>query len=300
MSKTYEELLHHVFQWGEWEEQRATVEGKPVRTRSLFAPPPIKYDLEKGFPLITSKKVPLNLVEAELRWFISGSNNIEDLHKNNCHIWDEWANEEGFIYPSYGQTMQFGIQLNQIAKCLNEIHDAEKWDHPAGRRLVLSNWQFDKHWLLSPHNPMTCKTPVGCHTLAQWKLRRHNEKHLTTLDCHVYMRSCDLFLGLPFNLASYALLTRWLAKYINHDPFHLPCVGGVVTFSFGDAHFYENHLQQVETLLQRDPRPLPTLSLTSNTMKHVVPFDYWLLNYNVQTELDGYEPLPTIKAIIAV
>jgi thymidylate synthase len=205
----------------------------------------MRFDLNEGFPAVTTKKLAFNAVVHELLWFLSGSTDVRELQKNNVSIWDEWADERGDVGPIYGKQWRRwegpnGQEFDQIAYLLKGV-EAVKQDPSAsvGRRLVVSAW--------NPIDVMKMSVPA-CHTLAQFSLTEGR------LSCQLYQRSADSFLGVPFNIASYALLTHLVAQVSG--------VGvGDFIHTFGDVHIYTNHLNQVEEQLQRQPYPLPRLWL---------------------------------------
>ena len=243
--RQYLDLLRLVYEEGEVKASRAVLAstGTKPKTRSLFGYQN-RYNLADGFPLVTTKAMPFRLVAAELLWFLSGSTNVRDLHKDNVHIWDEWADADGELGPVYGKQWRHwdageGREVDQVAELLRGI-EAVKADSTASaaRRLILTAW--------NPADLPKIKGPSGCHTLCQFALNNGR------LSCQLYQRSADLFLGVPWNIASYALLTHLVAKVAGleaHEFIH----------SFGDAHIYENHFPQVAEQLTRTPHPLPKL-----------------------------------------
>ena len=261
--------------------QRAKVGGRRLLCRSLFAPDPIRLDLADGFPLLTTKRVPLRHIVVELLWFLSGSTNAHDLHNEyqpKVHIWDAWADPvTGELGPVYGKQWRrwegpHGT-VDQIANLVRDIAavKADPWHH-AARRLLLTAW--------NPGDMPKPTTPTGCHTFAQFNVTDGK------LSCHLYQRSADMFLGVPFNIASYALLTLMVAQVCDLAP-------GEFIHTFGDAHLYSNHLEQAHLQLEREPRPLP--SMTLNPAVNSI-FDFRFGDFT----LESYEPHPSIKAPIAV
>ena len=236
-----------------------------VGTRSLFGMQ-MRFDLSKGFPLVTTKRVPLRLVAAELLWFLTGSTNNHDLIALGCHIWDEWAGTDGELGPIYGKQWRDWNGIDQISKL---VHDLK--NNPHSRRHIVSAWNVSEldQMALAP-----------CHCLFQFDVTDGK------LSCQLYQRSCDMFLGVPFNIASYALLTHMLAQQCNLE------VGDFV-WTGGDCHLYLNHGEQVATQLAREPRPLPQLRI--NRRPNSI-FDYKLEDFS----LLGYDPHPAIKAPVAV
>ncbi len=231
----------------------------------------MRFDLTDGFPLLTTKKLHTKSIIHELLWFLQGSTNIKYLKENGVSIWDEWADENGELGPVYGKQWRKwetndGRVIDQVAQLIEQIKK-----NPDSRRLIVSAWNVadvDK-----------MKLPP-CHSLFQFYVA--NGK----LSCQLYQRSADVFLGVPFNIASYALLLMMVAQVCDLQP-------GEFVHTFGDAHIYQNHMEQVNELLTRDFRPLPQMKLNVN-VKNIFDFkfsDFELLNYN---------PHPSIKAPIAV
>ncbi len=242
--KQYLDLLRHVLAHGVRKPTRAKLlsTGEKIDALSVFGYQ-MRFDLSEGFPAVTTKKLAFNAVVHELLWFLSGSTNVEDLRKNNVTIWDEWADESGDVGPIYGKQWRSwqaptGQTIDQLAYLLEGI-EAVKKDPTASvaRRLVISAW--------NPADIEAMSVPA-CHTLCQFALTEGR------LSCQLYQRSADSFLGVPFNIASYALLTHLVA--------HVSGVGvGEFIHTFGDVHIYTNHLEQVEEQLNRQPYPLPRL-----------------------------------------
>jgi thymidylate synthase len=242
--KQYLDLLRHVRDRGYRKPTRAVLRstGVPIDALSVFGYQ-MRFDLSEGFPAVTTKKLAFNAVVHELLWFLKGSTNIGYLKENNVTIWDEWADENGDVGPIYGKQWRAwespdGQVVDQIAYVLEGLA-AVKQDPTAsvGRRLIVTAW--------NPADLRKMSLPA-CHTLAQFSLTEGR------LSCQLYQRSADLFLGVPFNIASYALLTHLVA--------HVSGVGvGDFIHTFGDAHIYTNHLEQVEEQLRRQPHPLPRL-----------------------------------------
>ena len=242
-------------------------------TRSYFGLQ-CRYPLDDGFPLVTTKKLHLRSIVHELLWFLSGDTNIRYLQENGVSIWDEWADENGDLGPVYGHQWRHfpkigvdGIgEVDQIAKLVEMI---EKM--PDSRRLVVSAW--------NPGEVDQMALPP-CHTL--WQVRVSGGK----LHLQLYQRSADMFLGVPFNIASYALLQAMLAHVTGYE-------AGDFVHSIGDAHIYSNHMEQVKTQLEREPRPLPRLSITRQVQSI---FDFRYEDF----EFLNYDPHPAIKAPVAV
>lgn len=239
-------------------------------TRSLFGTQ-MRFDLSKGFPLLTTKKVYLRSIIYELLWFLRGDTNINYLHEHNVHIWDEWADKDGNLGPVYGKQWRSwqcadGRVIDQVSKAVELIKH-----HPDSRRIIVNAWNVaDVDSMALP----------PCHTMFQFYVA--NGK----LSCQLYQRSADFFLGVPFNIASYALLTMMMAKECDLQP-------GDFIWTGGDTHLYHNHFEQAREQLSRTPRALPVM-----TIKRKAPslFDYEFEDF----ELTGYDPYPAIKAPIAV
>jgi thymidylate synthase len=243
-------------------------------TLSLFGAQ-LRFDLSQGFPLLTTKRVHLKSIIHELLWFISGDTNVRYLQENGVSIWDDWADEDGELGPVYGSQWRswpaasegHGTRtIDQLSAVIDQIRTT-----PDSRRLIVSAWNVGEIPRM--------KLPP-CHLLFQFGVA--NER----LSCSMYMRSCDAFLGLPFNIASYALLTQMTAQSVGL------AVGDLI-ISLGDAHIYRNHLEQTRRQLTRAPRTLPQMRLNPS-VKSVFDFCY------EDFHLDGYDPHPGIKAPIAV
>ena len=265
--RQYLDLLETVLARGEAKGDRTG-----TGTLSLFGAQ-LRFDLKSGFPLVTTKKVHLKSIIHELLWFISGDSNIRYLQEHGVSIWDEWADENGDLGPVYGSQWrnwptpgerQGGI--DQLSEVIGRIGS-----DPNSRRLIVSAWNVSEIPRM--------KLPP-CHMLYQFNVSGGR------LSCSMYQRSCDLFLGLPFNIASYALLTQMVAQQTDLEP-------GELIISLGDAHIYSNHVDAVNTQLARSPRPLPTLRLDPS-VKSVFDFRY------EDFHLEGYDPHPRISAPIAV
>ncbi|MDG2060724.1 MAG: thymidylate synthase [SAR86 cluster bacterium] len=231
----------------------------------------MRFDLGKGFPMITTKKTHLKSIIYELLWFLKGSTNIEYLKKNGVSIWDEWADERGELGPVYGSQWrswpaQDGNSIDQITNVLSEIKS-----NPNSRRLIVSAWNVGliDQMALPP-----------CHAFFQFYVLNNK------LSCQLYQRSADIFLGVPFNIASYALLLLMAAKVSNLEP-------GEFVHTLGDAHLYLNHLAQVEEQLSRTPFELPKMEIKKET-NNIFDFEY------EDFELDGYEYHPHIPAPVAI
>jgi thymidylate synthase len=263
----YGDLLKHIMNNGVDKTDRTG-----VGTRSVFGYQ-MRFDLEKGFPLLTTKKIHLKSIIYELLWFLMGETNIKFLKENGVTIWDEWADNNGDLGPVYGS--QWRKWQGADGKIYDQITDVIKMikTSPDSRRLIVSAWKVEDIGKM--------KLPP-CHCLFQFYIA--NGK----LSCQLYQRSCDTFLGVPFNIASYALLTMMIAQVTDYKPGEFVWVGG-------DTHIYKNHFEQVEKQLTRmnDLRPMPTL-LINPKVKHI--FDFTFDDFT----LENYNPHPAIKAPIAV
>jgi len=263
--KQYLDFLKHVKETGVKKDDRTG-----TGTISTFGYQ-MRFDISKNFPLLTTKKVYLRAIIHELLWFLAGDTNIKYLQENNVKIWDEWADKNGDLGPVYGAQWRSwatpdGKQIDQISNVIEQIKT-----NPDSRRLIVSAWnvsELDKMAL------------CPCHCFFQFYVADGK------LSCQLYQRSADIFLGVPFNIASYALLTMMIAQVCNLK------VGDFV-HTFGDAHIYSNHIDQVNLQLSREPKPLPTMKLNPN-IKSI--FDFKFEDFT----LENYESDPTIKAPIAV
>ena len=231
----------------------------------------LRFDLTDGFPLVTTKKIHLRSIIYELLWFLNGDTNIKYLKDNGVSIWDEWADANGELGPVYGHQWRSwpaadGRHIDQITQVLNQIKTK-----PDSRRHMVTAW--------NPSEVDKMALPP-CHALFQFYVA--NGK----LSCQLYQRSADIFLGVPFNIASYALLTCMIAQVCNLKP-------GDFIHTFGDAHIYNNHIEQVNLQLSRDPRPLPTLQMNP-LVKDIFGFKF------EDFFVTGYDPHPHIKAAVAV
>lgn len=239
-------------------------------TRSVFGRQ-IRFDLADGFPLLTTKKLHLRSIIHELLWFLKGDTNIRYLQEHQVSIWDEWADENGELGPVYGYQWRSwpapdGRRIDQISQLIEQIRH-----NPDSRRLIVSAW-----------NPALVDEMAlpPCHALFQFYVADGR------LSCQLYQRSADLFLGVPFNIASYALLTLMLAQVCGLQP-------GEFVHTFGDVHLYANHFEQARLQLERSPRPLPQMKLNPAVDNL---FDFTFDDF----ELSGYDPHPHIKAPVAV
>ena len=263
--KQYLELLQHVLEHGTEKGDRTG-----TGTRSVFGWQ-MRFDLNQGFPLVTTKKLHLRSIFHELLWFLQGSTNIAYLKDNKVSIWDEWADADGELGPVYGKQWRSwegadGKTVDQISWLINEIKR-----NPDSRRLIVSAWNVAEL-------PQMALMP--CHSLFQFYVADGK------LSCQLYQRSGDIFLGVPFNIASYALLTHMVAQVCGLQ------VGDFV-HTLGDAHLYTNHYEQAREQLARTPRPLPRLRLAPDVT------DLFAFRY-ADIAIEGYDPLPAIKAPVAV
>jgi len=261
----YDNLLRCVFENGIQKSDRTG-----TGTLSVFGYQ-MRFDLQEGFPLITTKRIHFKSIVYELLWFLRGDTNIKFLKDNNVSIWDEWADKDGEVGPSYGYqwrnwNVETGETIDQIKNAVNTIKN-----NPDSRRIIVSAWN------VSDINKMALPP---CHILFQFYISEGR------LSCIMYQRSADVFLGVPFNIASYALLTTMIAQVCDLLP------GEFIHF-LGDTHIYKNHFEQVKLQLSREPRPYPKLKLNP-AVRSIFDFQY------EDFELVGYEPYPSIKAPVAV
>ena len=258
-------LMRHVLSHGTKKSDRTG-----TGTVSLFGYQ-MRFNLAEGFPLVTTKKCHLKSIIHELLWFLQGDTNIRYLKENGITIWDEWADEDGNLGPVYGKQWRSwkasdGRIIDQISNVIEQIKC-----NPDSRRLIVSAWNAGEldQMALAP-----------CHVLFQFYVSDGK------LSCQLYQRSADIFLGVPFNIASYALLTLMMAQVCGLKP-------GDFVHTFGDAHLYLNHLEQAELQLSREPRPLPVMHINPD-VKNI--FDFKFGDFT----LEGYDPHPAIKAAVAV
>ena len=263
--KQYLELMRHVRDTGARKEDRTG-----TGTLSVFGQQ-MRFDLSEGFPLVTTKKCHLKSIIHELLWFLSGDTNISYLQDNGVRIWNEWADEEGNLGPVYGYQWRSwpaadGRHIDQISQVIDQIRNT-----PDSRRIIVSAWNVGEidNMALPP-----------CHMMFQFYVADGK------LSCQLYQRSADLFLGVPFNIASYALLTMMIAQVCELAP-------GDFVHTLGDAHLYTNHLEQTDEQLSRKPYPLPVMKINPE-VKSI--FDFKFEDF----ELVGYEAHPHIKAAVAV
>ena len=263
--KQYHELLRHILAVGVEKKDRTG-----VGTISTFGYQ-MRFNLKEGFPLLTTKKIHLKSVVYELLWFLSGDTNIKYLNEHGVHIWDEWADERGDLGPIYSK--QWRSWMTEDNRTIDQIANMIQWIkiNPDSRRLIVNSWNVGEieKMALPP-----------CHCLFQFYV------HGKDLSCQLYQRSADVFLGVPFNIASYSLLTMMIAQVTGLEAFEF-------IHTFGDVHIYLNHLEQVHLQLKRPFRPLPKMRLNPK-VKNIFEFQY------EDFTIEGYDPHPAIKAPIAV
>jgi len=263
--RAYLDLMQHVLTHGTKKSDRTG-----TGTVSVFGYQ-MRFNLQKGFPLVTTKKCHMKSIVHELLWFLQGDTNTQYLKENGVSIWDEWADEQGNLGPVYGKQWRSwatadGRAVDQIAEVVEQIKK-----NPDSRRLIVSAWnvgELDK-MALAP-----------CHAFFQFYVADGK------LSCQLYQRSADIFLGVPFNIASYALLTLMMAQVCGLEP-------GDFVHTFGDAHLYSNHMEQTQLQLSREPRPLPVMRINPD-IKNIFGFKF------EDFTLEGYDPHPAIKAPVAV
>lgn len=263
--KAYHDLLRHILEQGARKEDRTG-----TGTLSCFGYQ-MRFDLQEGFPMLTTKKLHLKSIIYELLWFLKGDTNVRYLQENGVRIWNEWADENGDLGPVYGRQWvrwpgKDGEPINQLAQAVETIKN-----NPDSRRILVNAWNVAElpEMRLSP-----------CHALFQFYVADGR------LSCQLYQRSADVFLGVPFNIASYALLTMMVAQVCGLKP-------GEFVHTFGDVHLYTNHLEQAKLQLQRSPRPLPRM--------HLNPAVDDLFGFSFDDfSLEGYDPHPHIPAPVAV
>ncbi len=245
-------------------------------TRGIFGYQ-MRFELSRGFPVLTTKKIHLKSIIYELLWFLKGDTNIKWLNEHGVTIWDEWADENDDLGPIYGKQWtawegKDGVKINQIAQAVEMIKN-----NPYSRRNIVSGWNVaDLQNLVKGKKT----APPPCHTMFQFYVADGK------LSCQLYQRSADIFLGVPFNIASYALLTMMMAQVCDLAP-------GEFVHTLGDTHIYKNHFDQVKLQLTRQPRPLPTMKINP-AVKDIFGFKF------EDFELVGYDPHPGIKAPIAI
>lgn len=261
----YLDLMSHVLEKGVSKDDRTG-----TGTISVFGYQ-MRFDLQRGFPLLTTKKLHLRSIIHELLWFLKGDTNVQYLHENKVSIWDEWADEQGNLGPIYGYQWRSwptpdGKHIDQISEVIETIRD-----NPDSRRMLVSAWNVGllDQMALPP-----------CHILFQFYVADGK------LSCQLYQRSCDIFLGVPFNIASYALLTMMVAQVTGLKP-------GEFIHTLGDAHIYNNHIEQVKLQLTREPRSLPKMNINPGVNNI---FDFQFEDF----QLTEYDPHPHIKGKVAV
>jgi thymidylate synthase len=263
--KQYLDLMRHVMETGTQKHDRTG-----TGTISVFGYQ-MRFNLQDGFPLVTTKKLHLKSIIHELIWFLSGDTNIRYLKENGVRIWDEWADPEGNLGPVYGYQWRSwptpdGGHIDQITQVINQIKN-----NPDSRRMIVSAWN------VADVNKMALPP---CHNLFQFYVADGK------LSCQLYQRSADIFLGVPFNIASYALLTMMIAQVCDLQY-------GDFIHTLGDAHLYNNHLEQTKLQLSREPRPLPTMKINPD-VKDIFQFKF------EDFTLENYDPWPHIKGEVAV
>ena len=263
--QAYLNLLKHILETGNQKTDRTG-----TGTRSVFGYQ-MRFDLQKGFPLVTTKKVHLKSIIYELLWFLKGETNIAYLKENGVKIWDEWADAHGNLGPVYGKQWRSwetkdGKIIDQISDVIHQIKN-----NPDSRRMIVSAWNVGE---------LSEMALMPCHNMFQFYVADGK------LSCQLYQRSADVFLGVPFNIASYALLTMMMAQVCNLKP-------GEFVHTFGDVHIYSNHVEQVNLQLSRSPYPLPVMKINPE-VKDIFEFRY------EDFILENYQCHPAIKAPVAV
>lgn len=269
--QSYLDLLQHILDEGNVKTDRTG-----TGTRSCFGAQ-LRFDLKEGFPLVTTKKVHLKSVIYELLWFLRGDTNIAYLKEHGVSIWDEWASPDGELGPVYGKQWRSwqsadGKTIDQVSELVHQIRT-----NPDSRRLIVNAWNVGDlpHMALSP-----------CHCLFQFYVTPGHNGNKGRLSCQLYQRSADVFLGVPFNIASYALLTMMLAQVCDLEP-------GEFVHTFGDVHLYSNHVEQARLQLTRKPFPLPKMVINP-AVKDIFAFRF------EDFTLENYQCHPAIKAPVAV
>jgi len=273
--KQYHDLLKHVLEQGSQKGDRTG-----TGTKSVFGYQ-MRFDLSEGFPMVTTKKLHLKSIIYELLWFLKGDTNIEYLKENGVRIWNEWADENGDLGPVYGHQWRNwnSEEIDQIKEIVYTLKN-----NPNSRRMLVSAWNPS----VLPDTSVSFSENVAngkaalppCHAFFQFYVADGK------LSCQLYQRSADIFLGVPFNIASYALLTMMMAQVCGYE-------AGDFVHTFGDAHIYSNHMEQVELQLSRDPKPLPTMKINPE-IKDIFDFTY------EDFILEDYDPYPGIKARVAI
>ncbi len=273
--KQYHDLIKHVLENGNEKGDRTG-----TGTKSVFGYQ-MRFDLSQGFPMVTTKKLHLKSIIHELLWFLKGDTNINYLQENGVRIWNEWADEKGDLGPVYGQQWRNwnSEEIDQISEIIETLKK-----NPNSRRMLVSAWNpsvlpdTSKSFSENVANNKAALPP--CHAFFQFYVA--NGK----LSCQLYQRSADIFLGVPFNIASYALLTMMIAQVCGYE-------AGDFIHTFGDAHIYNNHMEQVQLQLSREPRELPTMKINPE-VKSI--FDFTFEDFS----LENYDPHPAIKGKVAV
>jgi len=273
--KQYHDLLEHVLEHGTQKGDRTG-----TGTKSVFGYQ-MRFDLSEGFPMVTTKKLHLKSIIYELLWFLKGDTNIDYLKENGVRIWNEWADENGDLGPVYGQQWRNwnSEEIDQIKEIVYTLKN-----NPNSRRMLVSAWNPS----VLPDTSVSFSENVAngkaalppCHAFFQFYVADGK------LSCQLYQRSADIFLGVPFNIASYALLTMMMAQVCGYE-------AGDFVHTFGDAHIYNNHMEQVELQLSREPKPLPVMKINPE-VKDI--FDFKFEDF----KLENYDPYPGIKAKVAV
>ncbi len=267
----YLQLLKHIIETGEDKNDRTG-----TGTRSVFGYQ-MRFNLQDGFPLVTTKKTHLKSIIHELLWFLKGDTNIAYLKEHQVKIWDEWADEDGNLGPVYGKQWRSwegagGVEVDQVMELIKQLKT-----NPDSRRMIISAWNVAD---------LPKMKLMPCHCLFQFYTSAPGKNGKRKLSCQLYQRSADVFLGVPFNIASYALLTLMIAQVCDMEP-------GEFIHSFGDVHLYSNHFEQATLQLTRTPFALPTMKLNA-AVKDIFDFRY------EDFELLNYEAHPGIKAPVAV
>lgn len=267
----YLDLLQHILDKGAHKTDRTG-----TGTQSVFGYQ-MRFDLQKGFPLVTTKKVHLKSIIYELLWFLKGDTNISYLKENGVKIWDEWADADGNLGPVYGK--QWRCWETKDGKVIDQISDliAQIKKNPDSRRLIVSAWNVGE---------LSQMALMPCHNMFQFYVAPVEAGGKGRLSCQLYQRSADVFLGVPFNIASYALLTMMIAQVCDLEP-------GEFIHSFGDVHIYSNHAEQVKLQLSRTPYPLPQMKINPD-VKDIFGFRF------EDFTLENYQSHPAIKAPVAV
>ena len=271
MMQQYLDLLKHILDDGVIKTDRTG-----TGTQSCFGYQ-MRFDLQKGFPLVTTKRVHLKSIIYELLWFLKGDTNIAYLREHGVRIWDEWADDNGELGPVYGKQWRNwegkqGRVVDQISDLIQQIKT-----NPDSRRLIVSAWNV---------TDLPDMALMPCHNMFQFYVSHAPNEQRAKLSCQLYQRSADVFLGVPFNIASYALLTMMIAQVCDLLP-------GEFIHTFGDVHIYSNHMEQVNLRLSRNPLPLPTMKLNPS-VKDIFSFQY------DDFTLENYQSHPAIKAPVAV